>query len=124
MSTFKGKILFVDDDLGLCEAVMTLMQMNGFDCKSAHSRPQALDMLKADTFSVVFTDLFMTTPECGINLCKDICDNFPEIPVILVTGFPSFTAAAIAMQAGAQDFLTKPFEFEDLVESLKTIPVV
>lgn len=121
MSTFTGKILFVDDDEDLCLSMRDSLEELGFEVTVACSHADALDILKKDSFSLVLTDLVMETKDSGLNLCKDVRVVHPNLPVIILTGFPSFVAAAVAASAGAYDFLTKPFDIQELAGLISAI---
>lgn len=120
MSTFEGKILFVDDDKDLCEVVKDVLSEAQYNITCVSCPAHALELIKHEEFSIVFTDLVMENMN-GQDLCKSIAQYKPNIPVIIITGYGSIEAAYNAIQAGAHDFLTKPFALEDLIQSIESI---
>ena len=71
-------------------------------------------MVTEGDFDVVVTDLNMRGMS-GLELCDRVVTNRPDVPVIVMTAFGSMETAVATMRAGAFDFLTKPFEMEQLV---------
>ena len=114
----KTRVLFVDDD----EAMRGLMDMRltnrGFSVKTAGSAGAALDAIAQGAFDAVVTDLNMQGAT-GLQLCRQVIEARPNLPVILVTAFGSLASAIEAIRAGAYDFLPKPFEFEQLVLAIE-----
>src|SRR5262249_1161039 len=74
----------------------------------------ALDLLRAEDFDAVITDLNMPGMN-GVELCQRIASGRPDVPVIVITAFGSLDTATAAIRAGAYDFVTKPFEIEQLL---------
>jgi two-component system response regulator HydG len=108
-----GTILVVDDDADMCETLATDLVARGFEPSWCTSADEAFLQLSQREFDVVVTDLQMGGMS-GIQLCERIVANRPDIPVIVITAFGSLDTAVAAIRAGAYDFLTKPFEFEQL----------
>jgi DNA-binding NtrC family response regulator len=88
--------------------------------ESAASGTEALIKLKKDAFSMVITDIKM--PEMsGIEVLGAVKKLSPQIPVIMITAYGSIHNAVEAMQAGAADYLLKPFSFETLETTVKKV---
>ena len=117
MNAFQGKILFVDDCTDTCEMVEVFLRQANLDATCCSCPVEALNLLKNEKFDIVFTDLVMEGMN-GDELCTEISLHRPGTPVILITGFPSFEAAVLAMQVGAHDFLTKPINIHDMILSI------
>ena len=111
-------ILVVDDDPGLRELLAEELGGADYRVLTAASADEAIERIGRDAVDVVVTDLRMPGPS-GVDLCRDVVRLFPEVPVILMTGFGSMDAAVEAIRAGAYDFLTKPFETEALELTLE-----
>ncbi|NOU31701.1 MAG: response regulator, partial [Polyangiaceae bacterium] len=114
----KTRVLFVDDD----EAMRGLMDMRltnrGFSVKTASSAAAALEAIAQGPFDAVVTDINMQGGT-GLQLCRQVMEARPNLPVILVTAFGSLASAIAAIRAGAYDFLPKPFELEQLVLAIE-----
>ena len=113
-------ILIVDDESEMRSALSHALTRSGFRVESAVSGTDALVKLKKDPFSLVITDLKM--PEMsGMELIGALKKLKPGIEVIVITAFGSIHNAVEAMQAGAADYLLKPFSFETLVPTVKKV---
>ena len=112
-----GKILIVDDEQAMCELLEADLQLRGFELTWHTSAAAALQDVKKESYDVVLTDLNMPVTN-GIELCKEIVTNRPDIPVVMMTAFGSFESAIDAIRAGAYDFVTKPIEMDLLSMTL------
>jgi len=109
------KILVVDDEVQIREMLRNnLTQMGGFPVEVASGGVEALEKIEKDVFDLVLTDLKM--PEMGgMDLLKTLKATRPEIMVIIMTAFGSIETAVEAMRAGADDYITKPIDFNELL---------
>ena len=113
-------ILVVDDESEMRSALSHALTRSGFSVASAVSGTDALAKIKKEPISLVITDLKM--PEMsGMELIGALKKIKPEIAVIVITAFGSIHNAVEAMQAGAADYLLKPFSFETLVATVKKV---
>ncbi|MEO7111864.1 MAG: sigma-54 dependent transcriptional regulator [Polyangiaceae bacterium] len=113
-----ARILIVDDEETMCEFLHAELTSRGFDAAYRTRADAALLLLAEESFDVVVTDLRMKGMD-GLVLCGKIVENYPAIPVILVTAFGSFETAVATIRAGAFDFITKPFDIEELVLAIE-----
>lgn len=109
-----GKILVVDDDSALRDAVTVLLKRHGCEVSSANGGREALEFLSEGNYDVVISDLKMEEMS-GLDLLRKIRANFPETEVILLTAYGSISNAVEAMRAEAFDYVTKPFKNEELL---------
>jgi two-component system response regulator HydG len=114
----KQSILVVDDDPVMREMVSDLLGTRGYDVETAGSAEDALEKAAAREFACVLTDLQMPGMD-GMELLGNLHERFPEIPVVLMTSFGTIENAVKAMRLGAVDFVTKPFESEQLLVVLE-----
>jgi len=114
------RILVVDDDK--LSRITTTKQLTaaGFDAVSADGGFSGLNELAMGTYDVVLTDLRMPGMD-GLELLAKIKEDYPAVDVILMTAFGSVENAVQAIQLGATDFLTKPFQFQELTLRLTRI---
>ncbi len=108
-----SQILVIDDEPSNREALSLLLNGAGYRVQSAESGEEALAILKQTPFEVVITDLFLPGVS-GIDILKKIKVDSPYTNVILITGQASAETAVEAMKEGAFDYITKPFNFEEL----------
>ncbi|MCA9411152.1 MAG: response regulator [Candidatus Omnitrophica bacterium] len=113
------KILIVDDEEDIRKLLATaLTTINGYVVDTAEDGRDALQKMRQRRFDAVITDLRM--PEMDGTRLLDISRNeFPDIPIIVITGFARLETAIEALQLGASNFITKPFripEIKDVIE--------
>lgn len=106
-------ILVIDDEPHNTEALILLLEKEGYKIDSAASGEEALDILEKRPFEIVLTDLFLPGVS-GIDILKKVKEDAPQTNVIVVTGQASAETAVEAMKEGAFDYITKPFNFEKL----------
>ncbi|MBI3770279.1 MAG: sigma-54-dependent Fis family transcriptional regulator [Deltaproteobacteria bacterium] len=110
----RGRILVVDDDARMCELLESALAEEGF-AVSCHTAPAtALVELHTAEFETVVTDLNMRGLS-GLDLCRRVAAERPELPVIVITAFGNLETAIGAIRAGAYDFITKPVEMDALI---------
>ncbi len=107
------KILIIDDDKAAREVIGEFLVETGFDIETAGSGTEALEKLKQDLFDVIISDLRMPEMD-GIALTKEINQLGLDIPIIVITGFGTIELAVESMKAGAFDFITKPFNLDQI----------
>jgi len=110
-------VLVVDDDGAMRDMLVSLLEDEGFQAAAADSASAAVDKVREQDFDAVISDIKMPGKD-GIELVGEIRDIRSEIPVILMTAFGSIDSAVAAMQAGAFDYITKPFKRDQVLVSL------
>ena len=109
------KILVVDDEALVRDIIRKgLSQMGGFHVEVAQSGPEAIEKIEKDVFDLVLTDLKMPGMD-GLELLKTIKGTRPEVMVILMTAYGSIETAVEAMRIGANDYITKPVDLNELL---------
>jgi two-component system, NtrC family, response regulator AtoC len=108
-----GRVLVVDDERSLCEALEAGLTPKGFMTRWTTAATEALEILRSTDFDVVLTDLNMRGMN-GLELCERIVANHPDVPVVVITAFGSLETAVAAIRAGAYDFVTKPVKIDAL----------
>ena len=107
------RILIVEDDDAQLDFLRDGLTGRGHDVRPCRSAEQALQVLGEEDAEVVVTDLNLGGMD-GIGLCERIVSSWPEVVVLVVTGFGSIESAVAAIRAGAYDFLSKPIDLEAL----------
>jgi two-component system response regulator FlrC len=108
-------ILVVEDDLALQEAIVDTLELSGLNTAAAGSGEQALECLAEQRFDMVISDVNMGGME-GHQLLDKIKKLYPFIPVLLITAYASIDRSVRAIQAGAVDYLVKPFDPSTLID--------
>lgn len=110
-------ILLVEDDITFAKMLSRFLERNGYEVLECSSLGEALKKLDK-TIKMVFTDLRLPDGD-GILLLKKVKDIFPEIPVVVMTGYADVSTAVEAMKLGAFDYISKPFQQEDVLSVIK-----
>jgi two-component system, NtrC family, response regulator AtoC len=106
-------VLIVDDELNIRRVLAAMLKREGYEVTTAADGEQALAVLAKTPVEVVVTDLVM--PRLGgMELLQRVGAQYPDVPVILITAHGTVDSAVAALKAGAFDYVTKPFEQEEL----------
>ncbi|MET1078194.1 MAG: sigma-54-dependent response regulator transcription factor FleR [Pseudomonas sp.] len=109
------KILLVEDDRALREALGDTLDLGGYGYRAVDCAEAALDALDQEAFSLVISDVNMPGMD-GHQLLGLVRQRYPSVPVLLMTAFGAVERAVDAMRQGAADYLVKPFEPKTLLE--------
>lgn len=111
-------IVIVDDDEAMRVSLAQWLELSDFRVTVHADATRALEEIDAEFAGVILTDVKMPRLD-GISFTKSVLATDPDIPVILMTGHGDVPMAVEAMKSGAYDFVEKPFEPKDIVESLE-----
>lgn len=109
----KEHILIVDDSHDVLEVLRRQLGDLGYRTYQASNVMDAVDILKGSTPDLLITDLQMPGVD-GMQLVKYASEHFPQLPILVITGYPSVEGAVDAVQSGAVDYLVKPFTKAEL----------
>ncbi len=113
------RILIVDDEEAIREIVSSMLTAAHYKCSQAGSGLQALALLESgEEFELVLSDLMMADLD-GIGLLERTKEQFPDLPVVMVTAVHDISVALAAIRNGAYDYLLKPFEREQLLATVR-----
>ncbi|MEZ8822766.1 sigma-54 dependent transcriptional regulator [Vibrio sp. 10N.261.55.A7] len=110
----QSKVLIVEDDEGLREALVDTLALAGYEWLEADSAEDALVKLKANSIDIVVSDVQMAGMG-GLALLRNIKQHWPNLPVLLMTAYANIEDAVSAMKDGAIDYMAKPFAPEVLL---------
>jgi putative nucleotidyltransferase with HDIG domain len=112
------RILVVDDEEPIREIVASMLGTAGYACKQAASGMEALAVLTSgEEFELMLSDLMMADLD-GIGLLERTKEKYPDMPVVMVTAVHDISVALAAIRNGAYDYLLKPFEREQLLNTV------
>lgn len=117
-------LLIVDDDLAIRTSLILLLKKEGFDVRGAGSPGETFEILKSETPELILLDLnfsIETSGKEGMHLLQQIKKRHASIPVILITGWGTIDLAVRGMKEGAADFVTKPWQNDYLMQSIRTV---
>ena len=119
MADTKKHLLLVEDEAPLREALAERLGEHGFDVEQAESGEQAIEKLAEFAFDIVITDLRLPGLD-GTRVLEAALLRYPDIVGIIVTGYGTVKDAVEAIKRGATDFVTKPFQFDELLHALNS----
>src|SRR5271155_3659988 len=112
------RVLIIDDDSNMLEMLRAELEHRQY-AVVAHTSPEAaLRELADGNFGVVLSDISMRGMS-GVDLCREVVALREDTPVIVMTAFASIEAAVASIRAGAYDFVTKPFDTDDLALTIE-----
>ncbi len=112
------KVLIVDDSLQTLEVIQRNLNANGYDAYTCRSVRDAVRFLSESTIDIVITD-FKMPRQSGLDLIRHIRNNFKDIEIIMITGYPDIEDAVQAIKDGADDYLVKPFTDAELFDAVQ-----
>ncbi len=115
-----GNILIIDDDEGVRGVMEGVFSEEGFDVTAVSDGGSGLHLLRQMEFDIIFLDLVMPGMG-GLKVLEELSKMKVEIPCIVMTGFATTETAVDAMKLGAVDYITKPFNLEELLIITKRI---
>ena len=107
------RILIVDDEERMAQVIAGALSRAGWKCEVRSDGRAALDFLDGNDVDVVVTDWKMPGMD-GVELLREVQRRWPHLPVLVVTAYASVPSAVAAMRDGAFDYVTKPFDNDDL----------
>jgi DNA-binding NtrC family response regulator len=119
-------ILVVDDDAIVIKSCKRILEAEGFEVSTVPSADKALEVIKNSDFDILLIDVKMPGRD-GMYLMREIKKNWPEIPTIVMSGYPTPETITEVLRLGATLFIPKPFKPDELIKSvrqvLKKVPV-
>jgi len=112
------KLLLVDDETGFVDVLSKRLAKRKIKVTNAYNGTEAIQALRKEQFDIAVLDLKMDDMD-GLEVLKIFKKMDPEMPVLMLTGHGSEQAAREGIESGAFDYLTKPYELEDLIEKIR-----
>jgi len=113
----KGSILIVDDEIIVRDSLSKWFHEEGYEVGTAESAPQALKLVGQTHWDLALVDIKMPGTD-GIELQRRLREVNPELIVIIMTGYASVETAVAALKNGAYDYVTKPFDPDDIAHTV------
>jgi DNA-binding NtrC family response regulator len=113
----KARVLVIDDDQIVLDSISQILTDENYDVDVTLKGGEGLERAIREDYDLVLTDIRM--PDMGgIQVLRDIRHKRPALPVVMITGYATAPSAEMAMKLGAADFIEKPFEPEELLETV------
>ncbi len=109
----KAKLLIIDDEKIALKSLLHIMKKEGYEVVGTHNGSNALKLIDEKEFDVVLTDLRMEKVD-GMQILKRCRKLYPDIEVVMITGYATVQSATEAMKKGAYDYITKPFKLDEV----------
>ena len=114
------KILVVDDDAIVIKSCRRILEAEGFEVTSVPSADEALEKIKYYDFDLLLMDVKMPKHD-GLFLMREIKKYWPDIPIIVMSGYPTPETVADVLKLGATQFIPKPFRPDELTKSVRQV---
>ncbi len=111
-------ILVVDDELLIRDLLYDFFSGQGWQISIAENGEKALDILRDRKIDLVLTDIRMPEMD-GLALTRHVKDSYPDIPVVIMTGYPSVDSAVAALRSKVADYIIKPFNINQLYKLIE-----
>ena len=118
MSDQRETLLIVDDEPGIRRLVRQILSQEGYHCKEADNAERALNLLTADSIALVLLDIRMPG-KLGTELLPEIKAGYPDTSVVMATALNDMNLAIQCLKLGADDYICKPFNLEELSLAVK-----
>ncbi|HEV2990432.1 MAG TPA: response regulator [Candidatus Angelobacter sp.] len=116
----KKRLLFVDDEANIRLTLPAILEREGFDVTVASSVPEALATIQRSPFDILLSDLNIGQPGDGFTVVSAMRRIQPQATTFILTGYPDFESALIAIRNQVDDYIVKPADIGKLVQALKT----
>ncbi|NOX89089.1 MAG: response regulator transcription factor [Calditrichaeota bacterium] len=116
----KANILIIEDDPVITEFLQTGLKYEGYKVSVSNSGKDGLDMLRQDTFNLVILDIMLPDID-GFDVCRRIRNRGLNIPILMLTVKKEVSDRVKGLDSGADDYLTKPFSFDELLARIRAL---
>ena len=108
-------ILIVDDEKDIRELISEILIDEGYSTRLASNSAECLNKVKEDPPSLLILDIWLKDSKMdGIDILKKVKSDYPNVPVVIISGHGNIEIAVSAIKQGAYDFIEKPFNLEQL----------
>lgn len=113
------KIIVIDDDTAVTDLLSVLLESHGFDVHVTNSSTEGMNMIRQGEYDLVILDLMMPDMD-GWEICKEV-RSFSQVPIIVLSALNDPSMVASVLDAGADDYLTKPTPSRILVAHINRL---
>jgi len=107
-------ILVVDDEQSICQALTGILSDEGYEVITAFNASQAIKKVNEELPDLVLLDIWLPDID-GLTVLKEIKKQYPQLPVVMISGHGNVETAVKAMKLGAYDFIEKPLSWENTI---------
>lgn len=114
------RVLIIEDNPKMAAAIQKGLQANGFAADVSHTGFDGEDLAAVEPYDVVLLDLMLPDRD-GVEVCRNLRRRCVDTPIIMLTALSTTEDKIEGLDAGADDYLTKPFEFDELLARIRAI---
>ncbi|MDY3023955.1 response regulator transcription factor [Streptococcus hyovaginalis] len=114
------KLLIIEDDIDLNRSLVKLLKTQQYSVDAAYDGQEALDYLRISSYDVIISDIMMPNLD-GLGVLHYLRNHQIKTPVLMLTAKDSLEDKVVGLDAGADDYLVKPFEFEELLARIRVL---
>ncbi|MBW1674892.1 MAG: response regulator [Deltaproteobacteria bacterium] len=114
------KILVIDDEPVILNSCRKVLEEDGFDVYLVPSADEALKAMKKEVFNLLLVDVKMPKHD-GIYLMQKVKEKWPDVPIIVMSGYPTPDTITDGAKMGADAFIAKPFTPDELLETIRQV---
>jgi len=114
------KILVIDDEPVVLNSCRKVLEEDGFDVYLVPSADEALKAMKKEFFDLLLVDVKMPKHD-GIYLMQKVKEKWPDVPIIVMSGYPTTDTITDGAKMGAAAFIAKPFTPDELLETIRQV---
>ena len=118
---YKLKVLIADDDLMFCRLTADIIRQAGYEAKSATSVEEVRDILSRENFDLMMQDMCFPALQDGFSTLEEVHAQFPDLPILMISGSGHIPDAVNAIKYGATDFIEKPLAKDHLLIRLSRL---
>jgi len=112
------RVLVVEDDEDIRDVLQETLRRWGYDVVVAQDGKEGIDKFRSHSFSLVITDIRMPAMD-GLSMLKTIRSEDSKVPIIVITGYPSVDSAVESLVQGADHYIVKPINMDDLEAKIR-----
>jgi two-component system response regulator ArlR len=112
------KLLLVEDEIGIMQFLQQGLEEEGYEVQTANNGKDGLELALNNNFDIILLD-WMLPKMTGLEICKNFREKNTTTPIIFLTAKDTVQETVEGLQAGANDYIKKPFSFDELLERIK-----
>lgn len=116
--THTAKILIIDDDENIRKALTAVLEDEGYAVETVDTARKGIEKTQTEFFHIALIDVRLPDME-GVDILPKLAETTPKIRKIIITGYPTLQNAAAAVNKGADAYVTKPFDVEKMLQTIK-----
>ncbi|OLO29008.1 DNA-binding response regulator [Alkalihalophilus pseudofirmus] len=116
--TYTKRILVVEDDESISDIISYSLRKEGYFVKCAFTGEEAYSLMESMQPNLILLDVMLPDTN-GFDICKQIVQNYPHLPIIMLTARNDIVDKILGLELGADDYITKPFDIRELLTRVK-----